>query len=135
MAPGLVFGLDRGGSCVGVGFRIAVEKQREVSDYLQEREMLNYAYDPSIRSICLTDGRRAKAITFVVRRQHPSYVENLTIEQTAYIVACASGQRGANLEYLTSTLDLLESIGIRDQNLYTINQLAQAHSNKIQNNA
>ncbi|MYI88978.1 MAG: gamma-glutamylcyclotransferase, partial [Gammaproteobacteria bacterium] len=39
--PGLVFGLDRGGSCAGMGYLIAPENQREVAEYLQDRELLN----------------------------------------------------------------------------------------------
>ena len=90
--PGLVFGLDRGGSCTGVAYRIENHDQREVADYLQEREMLNEVYDPSIKSIVLDDGRSVNAIVFVVKRQHPSYVKNLTLDQTADIVANARGK-------------------------------------------
>ena len=133
--PGLVFGLDRGGSCTGVSYRIDLARQREVADYLQDREMLNNIYDPSIKSITLNDGRNVGAIVFIVKRQHPSYVNNLTIDQTASIVASACGQRGANLDYVQSTLSSLETIGIRDRGLYTVNQLATAHVNRISDNS
>lgn len=133
--PGLVFGLDRGGSCAGVSYHIDLTRQREVADYLQDREMLNDIYDPSIKSVTLNDGRNVGAIVFIVKRQHPSYVNNLTIDQTASIVANACGQRGANLDYVQSTLNSLETIGIRDRGLYTVSQLATAHVNRISDNS
>ncbi len=122
--PGLVFGLDRGGSCTGMGYRIAQNRQREVADYLQDREMLNDIYEPCIRTIALDDGRQVAALTFVVRRQHHSYVKNLSAHEIARIVARARGQRGANIDYVQSTLDILESIGIRDRELYRVGQMA-----------
>lgn len=125
--PGLVFGLDRGGSCIGVGFRIDPKHQREVAAYLQHREMLNNVYDPSIKTILLDDGREVNAITFVVKRRHPSYVKDLSVQQTADIVAKAQGQRGTNIDYVQSTLRLLEMIGIRDENLKLVNVLAEKH--------
>ena len=126
--PGLVFGLDRGGSCTGVGFQIDVKNQREVAEYLQDREMLNNVYTPSIRSISLDDGRSVQAIAFVVKQRHPSYVRDLTTDQAASIVANASGQRGANLDYVISTLNTLETIGIIDRTLSTVGKLAKAHA-------
>ena len=125
--PGLVFGLDRGGSCAGMGYLIAPKNQREVADYLQDRELLNDIYNPSIRKISLDDGRRVPALTFVVKRQHVAYVNNLSPQKKANIVAHARGQRGPNIEYVLSTLDILESIGIRDQELYRVSQMAADH--------
>ncbi len=122
--PGLVFGLDRGGSCTGMGYQIEPARQREVADYLQDREMLNDIYEPSIRTIVLDDARRVPALTFVVKRHHDSYVKNLSASQTADIVARAKGQRGPNIDYVLSTLNTMESIGIRDKELHRVGQMA-----------
>ena len=46
--PGLVLGLDRGGSCLGIAYRIAPEKQDTVLAYLHEREMITGVYIPVI---------------------------------------------------------------------------------------
>lgn len=124
--PGLVFGLDRGGSCTGMCYRLEVARQREIASYLQDREMLNDAYDPFIRTVNLDDGRCVDAIVFVVKRQHPSYVRNLTPDQIAGIVANASGQRGPNLDYVISTIKVLEEFGIRDRELNNVGRLASA---------
>ena len=128
--PGLVFGLDRGGSCTGMCYRLNVDDQFEVATYLQDREMLNNAYEPYIRTVTLDDGRCVDAILFVVRRQHPSYVRNLSADQIAGIVADASGQRGANLDYVISTIKVLEEFGIRDRALRRVGKLASARSAK-----
>ena len=126
--PGLVLGLDLGGSCTGMGYLIEPSQQRRVADYLQDREMLNDIYRPSIRKIELDDGRRVMALAFVVKRHHSAYVRHLSLEQRADIVANAAGQRGSNIEYVMSTLDTLESIGIRDHDLHMIGRLASYQS-------
>ena len=128
--PGLVFGLDRGGSCTGMCYRLNVDDQFEVATYLQDREMLNNAYEPYIRSVTLDDGRCVDAMLFVVRRQHPSYVRNLSADQIAGIIADASGQRGANLDYVISTIKVLEEFGIRDRALRRVGKLASAKTEK-----
>lgn len=128
--PGLVFGLDRGGSCTGMCYQLEVTRQREIAGYLQDREMLNDAYDPFIRTVNLDDGRCVDAIVFVVKRQHPSYVRDLTPDQIAGIVANASGQRGPNLDYVISTIKVLEKFGIRDRELNNVGRLASAQSSK-----
>lgn len=126
--PGLVLGLDLGGSCTGMGYRIELSQQRRVADYLQDREMLNDIYEPSIRRIALDDGQRVMALAFVVKRHHCAYVKHLSLKQRADIVASAKGQRGSNFEYVMSTLDTLESIGITDYELHTVGQLASHQS-------
>lgn len=126
--PGLVFGLDRGGSCTGIAFRVESRDQNEVIEYLWDREMLHDIYDPRVQRIVLEDSRRVTAITFVVQRDHPSYIKNLTADQTASIIAHARGQRGPNLDYVLSTLHLLESIGAKDKDLSFVGQLAMSRA-------
>ncbi len=43
--PGLVLGLDRGGSCHGLAYRVPAAESEDVVAYLHEREMTTYAYD------------------------------------------------------------------------------------------
>ncbi len=115
--PGLVFGLDRGGSCVGIGFRVTIENRADVLIYLEQREMPHQVYAPCIKSILLEDRRKVEALTFVVKRHHPRYVEKLTPKQIASIISSAVGKRGSNLDYVVSSVEHLESIGIRDRML------------------
>src|SRR5688500_5534897 len=54
--PGLVLGLDRGGSCRGMAFRVAGEKRESVIDYLRERELVTEVYRAAWRPVRLEGG-------------------------------------------------------------------------------
>lgn len=122
--PGLVFGLDRGGSCAGIAFHVALANLTEVIEYLKNREMVNGVYRAMLKPIKLTTGDEVGALTFIVRREHPSYTRNLTIEQTASIVSQATGKRGKNLEYVKLAADHLETLGIKDRTLREVCTIA-----------
>ncbi|KAA3632729.1 MAG: gamma-glutamylcyclotransferase [Proteobacteria bacterium] len=115
--PGLVLGLDRGGSCRGFAFRVAPGVKHEVADYLEEREMFSAVYKPIFVNVVLPDGRRQKALTFRVRRDHPQYTPPMCEIKTAERVARSRGKRGCNPEYVINTLDSLRRIGFDDTNL------------------
>ncbi|MEL7030355.1 MAG: gamma-glutamylcyclotransferase, partial [Pseudomonadota bacterium] len=42
--PGLVFGLDRGGACRGVAFRLAPDARSEIFEQLRAREQVTSVY-------------------------------------------------------------------------------------------
>src|ERR1700743_747801 len=48
--PGLVLGLDRGGACRGIAFRVAAKRRDEVIGYLREREQTTHVYREVMRS-------------------------------------------------------------------------------------
>ena len=54
--PGLVLGLDRGGSCLGLAYRVDAADAAAVRDYLREREMVTGAYREGLRPVRLADG-------------------------------------------------------------------------------
>ena len=111
--PGLSLGLDRGGSCRGLALRIAAAERETVLAYLAEREMPEAIY--SSRKVSLaTDGSRLSAYTLVVNRGHPLYVSGLGFEESATRIACCSGKRGPNIDYLAQTVRHLDDLGIRD---------------------
>ena len=56
--PGLVFGLSRGGSCVGVAFEVEASKWPEVFDYLQAREQDRGVYRETVREVTLASDAR-----------------------------------------------------------------------------
>ena len=113
--PGLVLGLDRGGSCTGRAYGIAPAKADEVRAYLHEREMLHYVYDPKDVLARLPDGRKVRAHTYVVVRDSGRYAGKLTLEQSARFILQGVGISGANLEYLQSTVRHLDELGIADR--------------------
>ncbi len=59
--PGLVLGLDRGGSCKGVAFRVADRDWPDVLGYLRERELVTNVYFEKSLPLVLLDGRRVRA--------------------------------------------------------------------------
>lgn len=117
--PGLVLGLDRGGMCDGIAYRIAPEMARATADYLRVREQVNGVYREVLVPVTVEDGHRREVLAqaYVVERSHPSFTGPLTLHQQARIIRGAKGRSGANLDYLTNTLAHLTQLGIREPDL------------------
>lgn len=115
--PGLVLGLDKGGSCRGIAYRVAHAHRETTMAYLWDREMLNRSYHCMDLPITLQDGREVVARTFVIDRDGQSYAGKLPLEDAARIIRDAHGQRGPNAAYLANTVEHLERLGLRDRRL------------------
>jgi cation transport protein ChaC len=117
--PGLVLGLDRGGSCLGMAFRVEAGKRAGVLAYLRERELITSVYHEVERPVRLAgpDVRHVPAITYVVDRAHEQYAGKLTPEQLLGQVRGRVGKSGANAEYVLNTVGQMKSLGIRDATL------------------
>jgi len=113
--PGLLLGLDRGGSCRGVALRVPRDARRETLLNLWRREMNGRVYRPAMIPVTLTDdGGRIEALAFIVDRAHPDHVGDLDEEARAARVLEATGERGTNLEYVLETERSLRALGMRD---------------------
>ncbi|MCO5733668.1 gamma-glutamylcyclotransferase [Rhizobium sp. SSA_523] len=112
--PGLVLGLDRGGSCRGVAFQVAPRDWPEVVDYLRARELVTHVYLERHLPVALEDGRQVKALSYVVDRGHPQYAGALEVETAARIVHASTGKSGPNHAYVDNTLSHMQDMGIRD---------------------
>jgi cation transport protein ChaC len=110
--PGLVLGLDRGGSCTGVVFRVAEADREATVAYLMRREVPAAVYRPVRKPVRLEDGRDVAALTFQVDRQQERYAGPLAEGEVLGIVSSARGRRGANADYVFNTADHLERLGI-----------------------
>src|ERR1700678_1594585 len=68
--PGLVLGLDRGGMCRGIAFRVAAPARAKTVGYLRSREQVPSVYVEIMRQIELEDRdrRRVRALCFTVDR-------------------------------------------------------------------
>jgi len=118
--PGLVLGLDRGGSCHGVAFRIKPENRDAVTAYLRERELVTQVYLETLRTIRLDTGHQVRAMTYVVDRAHHQYAGGLTADDALLRVRGARGLSGPNEEYVLNTVTHLNTLGIRDPHLEAI---------------
>lgn len=114
--PGLVLGLDQGGSCHGMAYRICCTTTEQVLDYLWEREMITGVYHPRWLKLDLEFGR-VEAVGFVVDRAHVQYTGKMTPETTAGLILQGHGRRGACHDYLRNTVRHLEQLGIHDRAL------------------
>ena len=116
-APGLVLGLDRGGSCLGLGLRVAADEVEAVKAYIYGREMVTEVYAPTFVNAALADGRRVRAWCFPVRRDHAQYAGRLSLDEAAAMVRLGVGQSGTSLDYLASTVEQLRQLGLHDAGL------------------
>jgi cation transport protein ChaC len=125
--PGLMLALDRGGQCKGVAFRLPAQRLEENLHKLIRREMsmVPSAFPPRWIDVATADGP-ARALTFAMNRKSGRYVADLSDEALADVLATAYGFRGSMAEYLHSTVSMLESLGIRDRNLWTLQELVAA---------
>lgn len=117
--PGLVLGLDRGGSCLGCMFEVAPEHKRSTAEYLWEREMVTNVYLPRLVQVDADCGRFT-ALTFVLDRGHEQYAGSLTPAHAARHILGAHGASGANPEYVRETVAGLERLGVHDRGLRSV---------------
>lgn len=116
--PGLVLGLDRGGSCQGVAFRVRPGDWEETLAGLRARELVTHVYREAHLDVALEGARRRQeAVAYVVRRGHPQYAGRLHIRDQARIIARAKGRGGPNGAYVAETLAALKGLGVRDPGL------------------
>jgi glutathione-specific gamma-glutamylcyclotransferase len=115
-APGLVLGLDRGGSCRGVAYRLHAACALDELHLLWRREMVTGAYEPRWLDVDC-EGRRIAALGFVVRREHAQYAGHLTIDAQAQVIARACGAFGSSADYLERTRVSLAAHGVFDRYL------------------
>jgi len=115
--PGLVLGLDRGGACRGIAFRLAPGSVAPALDRLWLREMTApRVYDMRLLPV-RARGRGQTAFAFTVRRDHPDYAGRLPLDEVARIIEGAQGNRGTCRDYLASTLRHLDELGLEDRRL------------------
>jgi Uncharacterized protein involved in cation transport len=115
--PGLVLGLDRGGSCKGVAFRVAGCQAAATIAYLRSREQVTMVYREIRLQTALADGRVVRALAYAVDRTHLQYAGALALPELERFVAQGIGVSGANPDYVRSTYDHMLQLGIADSTL------------------
>lgn len=114
--PGLVLGLDRGGTCRGVLYWIAAHEIEAELDVVWRREMVTSAYRPSW-AVARTTSGPVRALTFVIDRKHERYTGRLDDEAIVTSIATACGPLGPCADYLFNTTAHLDELGIADRSL------------------
>jgi len=115
--PGLVLGLDRGGSCRGRAFLVEAAQRDETIAYLRAREQVTAVYEERHVELRLDDGARVAGLAYVVDRRHPQYAGRLSLEAQLRFVEQGSGISGVNRDYVLSTVAALVDLGIHDPGL------------------
>jgi cation transport protein ChaC len=126
--PGLVLGLDRGGSCAGIAFRVAPEEASGAHAYLRAREQVTGVYLERRLRVRLDDGRGVRAVAYVVDRGHPQYAGDLGEADLLAFVRQGRGVSGANPDYVRSTHDHLVEMGVVDPVLARISEALAAEA-------
>jgi cation transport protein ChaC len=124
-APGLVLGLERGGICRGVVYRLTEHERDGALRTLWARELLTAAYVPRWVDV-RTDSGTVRAIAFTINRMHERYTGRLGDEAVADALAAACGHVGSCAEYLLETVMHLEELGIRDRRLWRLQEMVAA---------
>ena len=129
--PGLMMGLDRGGSCRGVVYELRDENPLAQLERLLRREMTNKPATNMPRWMRVShEGKKFQALAFTASRSGHSYRGKLPLDKVAKILARAAGHWGTGAEYLFNTVSHLEEFGIHDRGLWQLQELVAAEIEK-----
>jgi glutathione-specific gamma-glutamylcyclotransferase len=120
--PGLVLGLDRGGMCRGIAYRVAAAARAATVDYLRSREQVTSVYLETMRRIELEEHarRRVRALCYTVDRSHVQYAGRLTLAESLHYVRQGHGSSGANRDYVLEAVRALDALGYRESELHLL---------------
>ena len=128
---GLVLGLDRGGSCRGIAFRLPSAQAHDILDYLWEREMLTWGRGmiSTVYNLRLLTARTDRGVvtcrTFVANRAHEEYAGRLPERRIVDMIRRGVGASGTNRDYLANTVGHLDELGIGDGPLHRLLRLVE----------
>jgi len=137
--PGLVLGLDRGGTCRGIAYRVDKTRRPETLAYLRDREQVTHVYRELMRPVTLArahaqrDGaaepgpgahtERVSALVYAVDRSHPQYAGRLDLAEQLHHVRQGHGHSGANRDYVLATIKEIEAQSCFDARLHRLAEL------------
>jgi cation transport protein ChaC len=120
--PGLVFGLEEGGTVEGIAFHIASEQSANVFAQVYEREMVTAVYSPVWASCNCTDGTKDNitALAFVANHSNEQYAGERSESETVELIRQGHGKAGPCTEYVMNTVNHLRELDIHDDALERI---------------
>ena len=125
--PGLVLGLDRGGACRGIAYRLSSDDDGAALERVWSREMTGGVYRMRRLRVTTREGDVA-ALACTVRRDSPDYAGRLPADEIAWILAHAVGGRGSGRDYLANTVRHLEELGIAEGPLHRLEERVETLS-------
>lgn len=130
--PGLMMALDRGGLCNGVVFRLSDKNRLDQIRRLIRREVGTMHDASTVRWLPVqTPQGPVRALVFWAGPTGERVSRKLPLETVARVLARACGHMGSCAEYLYLTVKHLEEWGIRDRNLWRLQQLVAAEIMEI----
>ncbi len=120
--PGLVLGLDRGGNCRGIAYRVANDRRGETIAYLRAREQVTRVYCETWRTVWLDDDpqQSVHALCYMVDRGHQQYAGRLSLKRQIHFVRQGRGRSGKNRDYVLAAVKEIEAQGYRDRELHLL---------------
>jgi cation transport protein ChaC len=120
--PGLVLGLDLGGTCRGIAFRVALAERARTLAYLRSREQVTSVYRECVRRVWLKSvpARPVSALCYMVDRSHVQYAGRLPLNEQLHHVRQGHGQSGANRDYVLATVAAMEAMGLGESDLHLL---------------
>ena len=126
--PGLMLSLEAGpGACRGLAFRVGCAARHTESVCVWRREMIRGSYRPALLPVHTPQGE-VVALVFAANHAHPDHVGELPLQQTAAMIATASGFLGTNRQYLEQLAAQLHSLGIDDDYVTQLLQQVQVQA-------
>jgi cation transport protein ChaC len=115
--PGLMLTLEPGeGDCAGLAFRIDAAQAAHESGMVWRREMIRAIYRPCLLPLHTPQGE-VTALVFAANTEHADHAGELSLDDTADIIARAGGVLGSNRQYLEQLVWQLQHLGISDRYL------------------
>lgn len=115
--PGIVLGLDRGGSCRGMVIELKGAAGKAALKKIIARENVTDVYRLITVTAELLTGKRQRALTFIADREHGQYAGKLPPRMVLKLLRQGKGKKGRAADYLRETVARLEALGIRDRRL------------------
>ena len=116
--PGLMLGLDAGGECTGVAYRIAEDLLHAELELLWRREMVAGSYVPRWIDVHDEHGTHfGSAIAFTMNNSCEEYAGQLSEQEIIRRLATATGALGSAADYLFRTCAGLRAHGMVDAEL------------------
>jgi cation transport protein ChaC len=112
--PALLLSIERqSGCCNGLAFRVAADMADNESAILWRREMVRGNYSPALLPMHTPQGD-IEALVFTADPANREYAGELPLDETAAIIANASGPLGSNRAYLEQLSEQLQTLGLED---------------------